>query len=247
MVSRARRSTGPDRTKIIVGVIIVVLLAGAVIGGILYSNAKKNKTEGQVIPALPGTTTYDVRRDGAIVVAGKADAKVTVDIYLDMLCPFCRQFEEQYTGTLAANLAGGSLRVNYHLVTILNERSDPPGYSLDAANAALCAADNNHFTDFVGSLFSAQPAEGARGYDKTQLTSLGTRLGITAPDFATCVGSSRYNADLQSAETATVNTPYLQRDLGNGRKSFTTPTIAVGQQLIDTTDPKWLDKLLAAP
>lgn len=225
----------------------MLLLAGAVITGLLVSNAKKNKTEGQVIPALPTTVTYDVRRDGPVVVAGKPDAKVTLDVYLDMLCPFCRQFEEKYTGAIAANLAGGSLQVKYHLVTILNERSDPPGYSLDAANAALCAADNNHFTDFIGSLFAAQPAEGARGYDKSQLTSLGTRLGITAPDFATCVSSSRYNGDLQSAENTTVNTPSLQRDVGSGQKSFTTPTIAVGQQLVDTTDPKWLDNLLTAP
>lgn len=247
MVSRARRSTGPDRTKVIVGVVVVLLLAGAVIAGVLVSNAKKNKTEGQVIPALPTSVTYQVHRDGAVVVAGKDDAKATVDVYLDMLCPFCRQFEEKYTGTLAANLAGGSLRVRYHLVTILNDRSDPPGYSLDSANAALCAADANHFTDFIGSLYAAQPAEGARGYDKSQLTSLGTRLGITTPDFATCISSGRYNADLQRAEAEATSQSYLQRDLGNGRKAFTTPTIASGQTLIDTTDPKWLDKLLTAP
>jgi protein-disulfide isomerase len=227
---------------------VVVLLAGAVIGGILYSNAKKNKTEGQVIPtAEPASVSYTVRRDGAAVVAGKDDAKVTLDVYVDMLCPFCRQFEQQYAGTLAANLAGGSLRVRYHLVTILNDRSDPPGYSLDAANAALCAADGGHFPDFMASLFAAQPEEGARGYDNAQLTSLGTRLGITAPDFATCVSSGHYKPDIQSAENEATNAPYLQRDVGGGRKSFSTPTIASGQTLIDTSDPKWLDKLLSSP
>jgi len=227
-------------------VVVVVLLAGAVIGGILFSNAQKNKTEGTVIPAKPTSASYDVRRDGATVLAGKDNAKVTVDIYVDMLCPFCRKFEETNAPAIEANLVGGSLRVRYHLVTILNDRSDPPGYSLDAANATLCAADAGRFPGFFASLFAAQPEEGARGYSKDQLSRLGTDLSITNPDFATCVSTSRYNPDIQRAESEATNLPYLQRDIGNGQKAFSTPTIAVGQTLIDTTDPKWLDKLLTA-
>jgi protein-disulfide isomerase len=245
-VASARRSAGPDRTKIIIGAVVVLLLAGAVIGGILFSNAQKNKTEGQVIPAKPAAASYPVRRDGATVLAGKDDAKVTVDIYVDMLCPFCRQFEQTNAAAIEANIAGGSLRVRYHLVTILNDRSDPPGYSLDAANAVLVAADNNQFPAYLTSLFAAQPEEGARGYSKDQLTKLGTDLGITNPDFATGVSTGRYNSDIQTAEAQTTNLPYLQRDVGNNTKAFSTPTIAVGQTMIDTTDPKWLDKLLTS-
>src|SRR6266498_402946 len=147
-VASARRSTGPDRTKAIIVVVVVLLLAGAVIGGILFSNAQKNKTEGSVIPARPVSVTYPVHRDGAVVVAGKDDAKVTVDIYVDMLCPFCRKFEDTNSSAIDAHLTDGSLRARYHLVTILNDRSDPPGYSLDAANATLCSADAGRFPGF---------------------------------------------------------------------------------------------------
>jgi protein-disulfide isomerase len=224
-------------------VVVVLLVAGAVIGGVLFSNAQKNKTAGQVIPAKSVSATYPVRRDGAVVIAGKDTAKVTVDIYEDFLCPFCRQFEESNAAAIDAKLTDGSIRVQYHLVTILNDRSNPPGYSMDAANAALCAADGGHFPDFFASLFAAQPAEGARGYDNNQLADLGTRLGITDPDFKTCVATGRHNQEIQTAEDQATALPYLQRDFGNGRKGFSTPTIAVGQTLIDTTDPNWLAKL----
>ena len=244
-VAAARRS-GPDRTKIIIGVVVVVLLAGAVIGGILYSNAQKNKTAGQAIPAKSVSADYPVRRDGAVVIAGKDNAKVTVDIYEDFLCPFCRQFEDTNAAAISGKLADGSLRVQYHLVTILNSRSNPPGYSLDAANAGLCAADSNQFPAYFTSLFGSQPEEGARGYSNDQLADLGANLGITAPDFKTCVTSGRYNQQIQTAETQATSLPYLQRDIGGGKMSFSTPTIAVGQNLIDTADPKWLDKLLSA-
>lgn len=226
----------------------MVLIAGAVIGGVLYTNAQKNKTEGQVIEpntAAAAAPDYPVRRDGAVVVAGKDDARLTLDVYEDFLCPICREFEEANTGSIEEKIRDGSVRVRYHIVAILNNRSNPPGYSLDSANAALCVADGNRFPGFHATLFSRQPEEGARGFDKGQLIDLGTRLGVTTSDFTDCVNSGRYNAELQSAQNEIVNTPHLQHDLGNGQRSFGTPTVAVDERMIDTADPAWLTNLLS--
>jgi protein-disulfide isomerase len=244
-VSSARRSNS-DRTKIIVGIVVVVLIAGAVIGGVLYSNAQKNKTEGQVIRPVASSADYPVRRDGAVVIAGKDDAKITIDIYEDFLCPFCRQFEENYGPTIDQKLTDGTIKVRYHLVTILNDASDPPGYSLDAANAGLCAADAGRFPGFYKSLFTSQPSEGARGYDKNQLTRLGTDLGITTPDFASCISSSKYNPTLETATTTAANTPHLQKAADGTQKGFGTPTVAAGDRIMDLRDPNWLTNLTTA-
>lgn len=226
--------------------LVVLLIAGAVIGGVLYNNAQKNETAGQVIEPASVSASYPVRRDGVVVVAGKDDAKVTIDIYEDFLCPFCREFEAGNAAAIESKLADGTLRARYHVVTILNELSDPPGYSLDAANAAVCAADAGGFPAFYASLFRAQPEEGARGYDKAQLTRLGTDLRITSPDFSACVESGRFNADLQSATGQAGQTPHLLKDRGDGNKSFGTPTVATGERLIDITDPNWLTNLTAS-
>ena len=59
----------------------------------------------------------------------------------DLVCPACRQFEQNYGNRLHEELEDGSIRVHYHLLNLLDDRSDPPGYSLLAANAALAAAD----------------------------------------------------------------------------------------------------------
>jgi protein-disulfide isomerase len=241
-VSAARK---PDRTKLWIGLAVVLLIAGAVIGGVIYSNAQKNKTEGQAIRPASVSDTYPVTRDGVVVVAGKSDAKVTIDIYEDFLCPFCRRFEDANHAALEQKLNDGSVRVRYHLVTILNDRSDPPGYSLDAANAAVCAADSGKFPAFYRSLFNNQPEEGARGFDKSQLATLGSDLGVGSTDFKSCVDSGKYNSEIQVANDQVTELPYLQKDFGNGQKSFGTPTIAVGERLVDVNDPQWLDKLLS--
>jgi protein-disulfide isomerase len=243
------RASGTDRTKIIVGVVVVLLIAGVVLGGVLYTNAQKSKTEGQVIApnTTASTVAYPARRDAAVVVAGKDDAKATIDVYEDFLCPFCARFETTNAAAMDRAMADGNLRVRYHLVAILKDKSDPAGYSLDAANAALCAADAGPFPAFHASLYKAQPEEGARGYDKSQLTKLGNDLGITAPDFTSCVQSGKYNQQVQAAQDQIKKTPYLQQDFGNGEKGFGTPTVTLGEKIIDVTDPAWLDKLLAQP
>ncbi len=237
-VAAARK---PDRTKLWIGVVVVLLIAGAVIGGVIYSNAKKNKTEGQAIKPASVSASYPVTRDGVVVVAGKSDAKVTIDVYEDFLCPFCRAFEDTNHAAIEQKLDAGSVRVRYHMVIILNQRSNPPGYSLDAANAAMCAADSGKFPAFYRSLFNNQPEEGARGFDKSQLATLGSELGAGS-DFKSCVDSSRYSSQIQAANDQVTALPYLQKP-GQG---FGTPTIAVGERLIDVTgDPQWLDKLLS--
>ena len=253
----ARHRSG-DRQKVIIGVVVVVLLLGAVLGGVIYTNNKKNATEGQNIAAKSPTAqldqaatgaaadkvTYPVRREGAAVVVGRPTAKVTLDVYEDFLCPVCRSFEASYGPDIAKHVKDGTVQVRYHMLPMLNDRSDPAGYSMDSANAGLCAADAGKFPAFHLSLYDAQPAEGARGWDKQQLAKLGTDLGITGSTFTSCVESGKYDSALQSAFDKIKTTAYLQQDLGGGQKGFGTPTIAVGPKTVDVSAPQWLDKLV---
>lgn len=243
-----RRSV--DRKKIVIGVVVVVVLFGAVLGGVIYTNNQKNATEGQDIGANIPTTqqddaaSYPVRREDTAVVVGQDDAKVTLDVYEDFLCPVCRSFEERYGQDIEEHVKDGTVRVRYHMLPLLNDRSDPPGYSLDSANAGLCAADAGEFPAFHVNLYDAQPEEGARGWDKQQLAKFGKDLGITGATFESCVESGKYEGALRSAFEKIRTTDYLQQDFGNGQQGFGTPTIAVGEKPIDVSDPGWLDKVI---
>lgn len=243
-----------DRKPVIIGVVVVVVLLGAVLGGVIYTNSQKNATEGQSIGttelddaatgAAGDEAAYPVKRDGAVVVAGN-NAKVTLDVYEDFLCPICRQFEEGFGPDMERHIADGTLSVRYHMLPMLNERSDPPGYSLDSANAGLCAADAGKFPEFHKALYNAQPQEGSRGWDKQQLAKLGRDLSMKSPAFKSCVESGRYADVVQSHFEQVRNTQYLQQDLGDGQKGFGTPTVAMGREVVDTSNPKWLDEVVA--
>lgn len=248
-VAAARRGDN-DRRKLIIGGAVVVVLLIAVIGGVLIYNNQKNDTEGKAIQALAPSssqqTTSDipVTRDGGVVVVGKSTAKVTLDVYEDFLCPACGAFEKAYGKAIEQHVEDGSVQVRYHMLPMLNDRSDPPGYSMDSANAGLCAADAGQFPAFHDSLYGDQPEEGSRGWDDQQLAKLGEDLGITSKDFATCVTSGKYDSVVQSNFDTVKTTAYLQQEFPDGSKGFGTPTLAVGEKVVDTTNSDWLDKLV---
>lgn len=229
----------------VIGAVVVVVLAAAVVGGVIYTNSQKNATEGQEIATASSEQSYPVRRDDAVVVVGADSAKVTLDVYEDFLCPACRSFEDSYGKDIEQHVQDGTVQVRYHMLPMLNDRSDPPGYSLDSANAGLCAADAGKFPQFHLSLFGAQPEEGSRGWDNGQLVKLGKDLGATSSSFESCVDSGEYDSLIQTNFDKVRETPYLQQDF-DGQKGFGTPTIAVGEKVVEPSDPKWLDKLVSA-
>jgi protein-disulfide isomerase len=243
-VAAARRGGDGKRIAAIIGVVVVVL--AVVIGGIVWTNASKNATEGLTIQ--PQTTQAEIaeRRDGAVVVLGDENAPVTIDVYADFLCPVCANFEQQYGQQLKDKLAAGQVQVRQHMLPMLVEQSDPPGYSLDSANAALLAAEAGKFLEFHDSLFAQQPEEGKRGYDKQQLIQLGRDLGITDPAFAEGVRSGKYDDLLQQEMKRVSEDTSLHRDFGGGNVGFGTPTVVVDGEIVDLSDTGWLDKVVAA-
>ncbi|MEV7097135.1 thioredoxin domain-containing protein [Amycolatopsis sp. NPDC051045] len=246
MVAQAREASG-DRRKWIIGIGAVVVVAALVIGGVIWTISDKNKTEGQIIG--PGETSSalasDVtqKRDGVVVTVGKTGAKASIDVYADFLCPICGQFEKQYKSGIEQAVNDGKLQVRYHMVPLLNDRSSPPGYSLDSANAALAAADAGKFVPFHDALFANQPEEGKRGYDKAQLIELGKNVGITDPQFAETVNAGTYDQQLNAAFQQIGSDPKLEQDFGGGQRGFGTPTVTANGSIVSWQDPDWLKKV----
>lgn len=165
--------------------------------------------------------------------------------YADFLCPQCGRFQETYGEAIDRHVNAGDLLVRYHMVPMLTGASDPPGYSLDAANASLCAADAGKFASFHHSLFGQQPKEGNRGYGKAQPTALGVELGITDPVFAQCVANGDHDQRLREEFAKTTTTPALKQKSGD-TEVFGTPTVVADDKMIDFRREAWLTDLLSA-
>lgn len=125
------------------------------------------------------------------VVLGKSSAKVTVEVYEDMQCPVCAQFESDSGALLKRYIDAGTVRVHYYVISFLN-RASTTNYSSRAANAAYCAADAGVFQRYHELLFANQPAEGSAGLSDDQLISYGQQAGAGGA-FGDCVRTNKYN------------------------------------------------------
>ncbi|MEV6911364.1 thioredoxin domain-containing protein [Amycolatopsis sp. NPDC051071] len=243
-VAQARGVASGDTKKIVAITVAVVVLAALVIGGVVWTTSSKDSTEGKVIQAQSTTSAAGVveKRDGAVVTVGKPEAPKSIDIYADFLCPICKQFEESYKEQIHEQVDNGTLLVRYHMLPMLNQRSDPPGYSLDSANASLAAADAGKFLAFHDALFKDQPQEGGRGFDKAQLIKLGQDVGITDPAFVIAINTGIHEQQIKDAYAKISTDPSLQQDFGSG-PGFGTPTVTSNGQVVKLENG-WVQKVV---
>jgi protein-disulfide isomerase len=217
-----QRAAERRRTALIVAAVALVVLVAAAVVGVGVYHAQTGSPARVIVPR-GGTSTG--------IVVGKPGATVTVDVYLDFLCPHCRAFEQASGPTLDRFVAAGTVRVVYHPVAFLDP-SSTTRYSTRASAASACAADAGVFPAYLRALYVDQPPEGSAALSDTQLIALGRQVGATSPDFAQCVTSGRYRA-----WTAAVTDAASRAGVGG------TPTVLVAGKPVD---PPTTDALTAA-
>lgn len=201
MVDQERIAAGraAERRKTIVYRSLIgfaVLVVAATVGWVVY---RSQEPSGLPDPSRKPAANYLVpagaSKEG--VTVGNASAPVTVDVYLDYECPHCRDFERKSADFFDQQLANGTVKVNYHPISILN------GYSVWAASAAGCAVNeaatappvagaqpgtpNEVFTRFTKEVYR-RGGELNRG----DLVAVGKTVGLVSPQFQQCVRSSTY-------------------------------------------------------
>jgi protein-disulfide isomerase len=131
---------------IVVGVILGVVLIG---GGSDSSNASAAK-----LPDAPDVQTLlaGIPQHGNVL--GKASAPVTMVEYVDLQCPFCREFEAGPLPTLIKRyVRSGKLKVEARLIVILGPDSQV------GRDAALAAGVQNKLFNFAQLLYDNQGTE----------------------------------------------------------------------------------------
>lgn len=117
---------------------ICVLGLAAVIGVVAANSGKdkKSDTSGPVVSPSGATG-----KDSLAIPVGKDGAKSTLTVWEDFRCPACQAFEAAYRPTIKELTDSGELKVEYHLVTLIDGNMGGSG-SRKAANAAACAQDS---------------------------------------------------------------------------------------------------------
>ncbi|WP_183091648.1 DsbA family protein [Streptomyces radicis] len=217
---RERAAERRKRTVKVSGIAVAVLVVATGVG-IIAANGNGGGTD--------DTPAVDP------ISVGKGDAPATLAVYEDFRCPACGQFENGFRDTVADLTDEGKLRVDYHLVTIIDGNLGGNG-SKFAANAALCARDEGKFAEYHDVLFENQPPESDDAFgDKSHLINLaGDVEGLDTESFRSCVQNGDNDEWVHRS-----NKGFLGSDFSG------TPTILLDGENVygDTDDPLTPDRL----
>jgi protein-disulfide isomerase len=155
-------------------------------------------------PEVVTLEEYCQDNPGRCIAKGQADAPVTIVEVSDYACPACQSFNLETAGLLdQAYVETGQVR----WIVVPFARSVVKAQSGPAAEAALCANEQDRFFEFHQWLFERQA-------DPTTLTRDGyllaaEQLELDINNFTTCIDSSRYarviDANIEAATLADVN------------------------------------------
>lgn len=185
------------RRKLVVGGSIVAVLVLVV--GIVFAVNSTRDTTGETPAASPEQATADYG-----LVVGDSDAAAELVVYEDPQCPNCARLEAEVGEDLAAAVDAGDVRVEYRIVSFLDEASTND-YSSRAANALVAAYDiagPEVFAALHDTLFAEQTAEGGAGHSDDQLVDYAVEAGAEESAIRPLIEEGAYAQWIENATDA---------------------------------------------
>ncbi|CAL9428334.1 hypothetical protein SUDANB15_01984 [Streptomyces sp. enrichment culture] len=193
-VEREKQKTAEKRRRgLIVGASVVCVLGLAAVIGVVAANSGKDGGSDSAGPVVPPSGA--VGEDGTAIQVGKESAGATLTVWEDFRCPACKAFEQAYGPTIEELTGSGQLKVDYHLVTLIDNGMGGAG-SGNAANAAACAQDAGKFAAYHKVLFDNQPMESDDAFaaDDRLIDLAGKVDGLVTPAFRSCVEDGKHDS-----------------------------------------------------
>ena len=216
LVAHQRHQEERRRRSVVAGVVAALV----VIVGVGYLVMTTRDSTGAAAATPPGLT------DGYAVTVGEETAPTTLTFYEDPQCPVCADFEAQVGDDVARAVEDGTVKVEYRVVSFLDDASQNQ-WSSRAANALLVVqaeAGPEAFAELHRILYENQPAEGTAGPSDAQLVAWAVEAGADEAAVRPGIEGGQYDQFVVNA------TDQMSKDGVNG-----TPTVLVDGELVEGT------------
>lgn len=130
--------------------------------------------------------------NGEATAMGDPQAPVTITEFSDFQCPFCRRFHEETLPTIVnKHVRTGEVYFVYMNFPFIGQES------LEAANAALCAADQGEFWTYSSYLFANQRGEGVGSFTEARLQAMAQEIELEMDSFEQCSSRNEKRPQVQ--------------------------------------------------
>jgi protein-disulfide isomerase len=172
-------------------VTVLAFAVGVLLGYVVWGydpSGGQAKTSSPVAEATeaPSFKRYDIPSKGFYAI-GPANAPITIVEFSDYQCPFCRRWhQEVYEPLLAAY--PGKIKLVYRNFPLTSIHPDAMG----AAEAALCAGEQDAYWPYHEKLFSSESLSTQTFLEYAQ------ELSLNVDKFQSCLNDHKYRATIQA-------------------------------------------------
>ena len=181
-----------DQRNRLIGIGLISIGAIFVAFLIIYPNVKP---VAEVIAAEP--RSYPQADKTAL---GDPNAPVKIDAYEDFQCPACGKYTEETEPLIIDNLVStGKVYYVFHNYPFLDGAgAGSNGESDQAANAAMCATEQNKFWEMHATIYANWNGENQGAYSDRRLTDFAEAIGLDMTAFNSCFKANKYKAEIQA-------------------------------------------------
>lgn len=208
----------------LIGVGIVIMIVAVLIGVRIFLNPSEAATP----PASDDTIFTGLARrqttDDAPLL-GDPRAPITVVYFIDFACEHCADYWQTLQPFITESVQPGTTRLELRILAGL----DPIGSPL-AAQAALCAGEQDALWEMSDALFQMQRDFGRTAFATTRISNVAEVLRLDTTDLLTCLNDDeRFSEALQNTATLAANLDIM-----------TLPAVLLRQTGTSPNRPTWI-------
>lgn len=194
-LAASKPKDGPS--KGLIGGIIAAVIVVAVVVAVFVTQANKSGSYGGPVPKGGSSNAEGLRAYPDVKLKSGAP---TVDIYEDFQCPICNNLEKTNGDQILQMAKAGQIKLQWYLMTFLEDNMRNAPASTIAANGLYCAADAGKAAEYHKATFAGQRPEQQESQGDSFTTSdikkYGKQAGIKGSaltTFNSCVTKKKYN------------------------------------------------------
>jgi protein-disulfide isomerase len=173
------------------GVILFVTVAALLISFFLIWPNLKASDVSNIVQITPISHVVPVKGTSM----GNPDAPVKMDVWEDFQCSGCMSYSKNLEPQiLQTYVETGKVYYTFHFYPFIDGGQ---GESQDAANAAMCAAEQGRFWDYHAITFANWIGENAGSFTRPRLIAFAQNIDLDMTAFDQCFQENKYSAQIQ--------------------------------------------------
>lgn len=174
-----------------IGVIFFVTVGALLTAFFLILPNLKAADVSNIVQVTPGSNAVPVKGTSM----GNPDAPVKMDVWEDFQCSGCLSYTQNLEPQiLQTYVETGKVYYTFHFYPFIDGGQ---GESQDAANAAMCAAEQERFWDYHATIFANWIGENAGSFTRPRLIAFAQNINLDMTAFNQCFQDNTYSAQIQ--------------------------------------------------